>query len=162
VASSRPGPSSIAAAIGLALITLFVFFVLQDFGPESTARRFNSMGDRLVSYIPPTVHCKLSLLRDKEARELADISVNFPNDPRLQFLLDQVRDMAYSHASFEIVRLDYRNPSLAIAVVRYRPAGEQDSAYSIWIIELKDNAWRINPQKTYETFMQMRGQSDTF
>ena len=41
--SPRSRPTAYVAAISLALITLFVFYTLQNFGPESAVRRFNAL-----------------------------------------------------------------------------------------------------------------------
>jgi hypothetical protein len=146
---------SYASACGLAAVTLFVFFVLQDFGPESSARRFNSLGNKLTSYIPGTVRVRLDLLRKEEAIELNRITTNYPNDPALADLLEFVREQAYVHASFEIVRLDYKTPTLAIAVIRYVSANPNLTGYYVWILELKQGEWRINPKRTQDTFAEM-------
>ncbi|CAN5536895.1 hypothetical protein BH11ARM1_BH11ARM1_10170 [soil metagenome] len=152
---------SYAAAAVLAVITLAVFSVLQNFGPESTARRFNALGETL-QYIPMTAHYTPGKqVHEVDKLALTDLTVAGPEDPYLRLLLDlEVRPAGFSNAAFEIVRLDYKTTTQAIAVIKYTYPG-CNQQFFVWILELERGAWRINAKKTYDTVANMIAKGDT-
>jgi hypothetical protein len=159
VSASRARLLSYGSAALLSAIVLFVFFVLRGFGPESTIRELHLVGSRLNSYIPPTVKYNPELLRPREAALLRSITVLGPNDGAyLGPLMDRViREADYANARYQIVRLDYKTPSLAIVVERYDLPQDSKPSFFLWIVELKDGAWRLNAKRTLETFATLGG-----
>jgi hypothetical protein len=138
---------SFASAVALSLITLFVFLVFQNFGPESAVRRLHAVTYRIADYIPREEAFDLQLVKLSDLAELR--AVTLANDPQaLKGLIEILRISAYTRARYEIVRLDYQTPSLVVAVVQYNQPGAEEPQFFVWIVKLDGRTWKIDPAAT--------------
>lgn len=124
---------SIVAASTLALITLFVFYTLQDVGPESAIRRFH-----------------MAVLQGNRS-EIDALASQGANAPTTQWLESKVVNaIAVLHARYQVMHMDRSDTSVGAEVAYVLPNGSTMPMY--WIIE-KDRGrhqWRVNADRTYE------------
>ena len=143
--------SYLAAGV-LAVITLSVFYILRDFGPESTIREFHRAAEQICSYEPQSVPFRPAIVRLDQSLELVRI-VSPPDlaNEHLGFIIDSVRNEIYHGAQVDIVRVDYKSPSLAIVATQYSfPDGKL--GFGVWIVQLDHGHWRIDIERTYATW----------
>jgi hypothetical protein len=154
----KTGPWSYLSAAALASLTLFVFWALQNYGPESTVRRFHTVVSRICTYLPPDQPYDPRFLKPQDLAELAALTGNAQNTESLASLIDGItRPMIYAKTSYSIPLTDYKTNRQTLVVVMYRsPAGGQNSAVFVvgkpkrtWIIDSKWTALllrSLNPQ----------------
>ena len=120
-------PSVIAAAV-LAVMTLAVFYILQDYGPASAIRRFHA-----------------ALAKDDKAGEL--LVVDCPiGDPNLAFIINQIRPFVSRGIQPQVARMDRQPGSVRVAVV-YTAQNHERYAI-IWIVDKKGSLWKIDTKLT--------------
>jgi hypothetical protein len=120
--------SSYAAASVLAVITLGVFFRLQDYGPESAIRRFHN-----------------DVLND-DSSDLQRVTVQSIGDQRVRRLVSLVHNLLVDGRRYQLVGMD-RTPDQVRAAVIYRIPRREDRAI-VWVVERSDGGWRVNADKT--------------
>lgn len=118
------------AAAALAVITLSVFYVLQDYGPESAIRRFHHA------------------VQVGDANELARVTEQSLQDPSTSELARWVNQMSRLGAHYRLLRVD-REPSKVYAALEYvLPNGE--TYPTVWIVDRTERGgtWRVDAQST--------------
>lgn len=116
-------------SILLSLVTLFVFFTLRDYGPDSSVRKF---------------HLAAEDLNREEAAPLVYPDFNSSSTQELWSLVAGL--MANGRTNFEIAHYQRKANQAAIAV-RYRfPNGEQRTL--IWLVNRIEGKWRIDTRET--------------
>lgn len=131
IACVEPGGRRIwgyAAASVLATITLGVFYVLQDYGPESAIRRYHQ-----------------AILK-QDRLDLQRVSVQEIDSENSRLLAREVGGFL-AIGNYQLVRME-RTPGEVRAGVVYRPRGTQDVFPMIWIVEKKGGVWKVNVDKT--------------
>jgi len=157
----------------LALITLFVFYVLQNYGPESAVRRFHSIGLSALDDQDPRYPVQYAMLSRGAKRELGEITTGKSVVESTTFLLQAiVRPLELSRGSYRIARIDYQEPNQVTVAVLYelpvrqlfrdaegnqsmRELGNQ-TRVMVWIVNSGDDGqWRINSYQTEKVFHEM-------
>jgi hypothetical protein len=157
--ASPQTPWSVLSAAVLAVGTLYVFYALQDYGPESTVRRFQSVVNSIATYTPPEVQLssianaeqRLSYIAPRDLGQLERLMAQPAGAPSVGFLVDLTRPYAYAGARYEIVRVDYRRLDKCIVVAMYhvpevRVAGRRAPRQHamVYVVERKEHSWQIN------------------
>ena len=129
--------SRILTPLLLAALTLTVFAKLQDFGPESTLRRFHQAA---IRGDVPTI--------DATTAEGA-------NSPFVQALAQGIRSYAETGAPIQPLGM-MRGPGEAICEVAY---ADRQSGMSVhlWVLKLRGRTWKINAEATYLGWRQSPG-----
>lgn len=115
------------AAATLAVVTLAVFGVFQNYGPESAVRRFHHA------------------VANGDARELAQVIEGSANTSAVRDLSRFVDEaLRASGANYQIVTSD-RTPTQVDMLARYegRPP-------IVWVVVKDRDRWRIDPYLTYQ------------
>lgn len=130
VPAMKPPPPiySYLAGAGLAVLTLFIFFVFRDFGPQGVIRRFHE-----------------AAVSEQPAR-IAGLTVEPYSSGAALELVGLVRELRMRGARFEIAKVQ-RFPGLAAAAVEYRfPNGATWA--QVWFVQQEEARltvhWRIN------------------
>lgn len=119
------------AALLLSALTLSVFAVLQNYGPESAVRRFHEAAV------------------NRNAEQLRRVSVRDLQDMPTRYLTFRVDELIRSGTRIQI-RRTIREPRRVLVEVRYFfPGGGQTSLW--WHVERQPNGeWRVNARRTLE------------
>lgn len=128
VKSRRDQIVNYGAAAVLALITLGVFAVLQDYGPESAIRRFHA-----------------AVMQD-DPIELQSVTEQNVRTPAVRELAVQVRSFL-STGSYQLLRME-RSPAQVRAAVVYTSRTTHEQFPMIWIVEQRNHVWRVDANKT--------------
>lgn len=122
--------SSSLAALVVAAITLVVFFVLRDYGPESAIRRFH---EAAVSQDWPT-------LQQVTVEPIDDVGVK-----RLAF---GVIELERNGANYIISHME-REPNRVVADVHYTLSdGEQGT--TVWVVVKTHRIWKVSSNETFQ------------
>ncbi len=118
------------AALLLAVLTLSVFWVLQDVGPESAIRRFHQA------------------LARRDAGELQSVTLQPLQAPAPQALVSRTQTLLTQGARFRVLRMD-RTPNQVIAEVAY-VLPNKTGTVMLWVIRNSDRtaAWRVDATAT--------------
>ena len=120
---------SIVAAAALAAVTLFVFYTLQDIGPESAIRRFH---EAVITQNLPA---------------LQSVSVQSLDDPNTQKLATRVVEEIGHGARYQLLHMDRGRSEVGAEVAYIRPDGSVAPTY--WIVERHPGRqWRVNAMRT--------------
>ncbi len=110
---ARHGAKYAAAAL-LALVTLAVFYVLQDYGPESAIRRFHRAA------------------QNGDVRELQRVTAEPVTNPAVGEMYNWVRRMQRIGGRYRLARVE-RQPTRVYAALVYEiPNGEQYA--TVWVV----------------------------
>jgi hypothetical protein len=120
-------PSAVAAGV-LAVLTLAVFYVLQDYGPASAIRRFDAA------------------LLSNDAAGVQQVIDSPIGDPDLALIVDRLRPYLTQSSSPEVARIDRQQGRVRIAVVY--PLQNKDRFAMIWVVDKKGPLWKINTKLT--------------
>lgn len=123
--------SSLWTAGVLAFVVLFVFFVLQEYGPESAVRRFHRA------------------VQTKNWREVQLVTKQPFEEWAVQRLVADVASLTQSPGSHRLVRMDRSPGQVRAAVVYYHP--RRLPVVRIWIVERFREGWKIDADKTLTT-----------
>jgi HAMP domain-containing protein len=120
----------IGAALALAFVTLSVFYVLQDYGPESAIRRFH---------------------RAVQKGDLGDLQrvTEQPIDSKsVGDLYRWVQEMNRYGARYQLLRVERqpRSREVYAALVYVLPNGETYA--TVWVVEKQREAWRVDAART--------------
>lgn len=134
--SKRAGLS--ASAI-LATLTILIFVVLQNYGPESVVRRFHraAVADDLSS--------------------LAQTVLGDPTEAATVALKETVRGLAQSGYRYEFQRLE-RLDRRVFAYVSYHPPRPGPELIIRWVVDKPRRRWEINSNLSYRPVLPMPGQ----
>jgi hypothetical protein len=116
------------AAGVLALLTIAVFYSLQDYGPESAIRRFHAAivrGDR------------------EELQRVTEQKLDSQNVARLAV---QVQAFMQEGFRYQLLRMQ-RSPSQVRAAVVYT-APDHQVFPMIWVVEKTGRVWKVDADKT--------------
>lgn len=126
-ADRRPSYSYLAAGV-LALITLFVFWTLRDYGPQSTLRRFNQA------------------LFSQDAQALAQVIDEPINSPKVTRLVWALKTLGVADIP-RIARMDETQPNEVTAALYYHNVyGGVIGA--VFIVRKSGHAWHIDVEKS--------------
>lgn len=117
----------IASAV-LAAITLGVFYVVRDYGPESAIRRFQFA----------------VLSRDTNA--LGAVTLQPLNDPSVQHLVTSVEMLTQRGANYQILQMN-RGPDAVVAAVQYT-LSNGESAPTYWVVVKQNRTWKVDTLET--------------
>lgn len=124
----RMGAARIGAALVLSLVTLSVFYVLRDYGPESAIRRFHRA------------------VRIGDPNELARVTEQPIGSPPVQELVGWVNQMNLIGGRYQLLRVE-RQPREVYAALAYQgPNGE--SYATVWVVEKRGTSWKIDAART--------------
>jgi len=137
MAKAQIRPGSIVAAILLASLTLGVFAVQANSGPENTVRRFHD-----------------GVLRNNP-REVAAFLVQPIEDYAPQVLVRRVQSLAQLGASMDVTRI-VRQQNRAIVDVRYTLRNRQIITM-LWVTQLDHGVWKVNAADTLAIIEKMMG-----
>jgi hypothetical protein len=125
----RPSLWASGAAAALALVTVGVFYRLQDYGPESAIRRFHT-----------------DVMNHNRA-DLQRVTLQQIDTDRAVFLEQRiVQGFLGQGATYQLLRMD-RSPDQVRAAVVYRTKDGENWPF-IWVVEKTDRNWRVNVDKT--------------
>ncbi len=127
MAGSRAS-SNIIAAGSVAAIILAIFFRFQEYGPESTLRKFHEAAAR------------------GDEQELGRL-VDQTNPEVARALEIQVNEFLRAGARYQLVSMD-RSPGQVIANVRYVMPRRGYEIPMVWIVVQRGHVWRIDALKT--------------
>jgi hypothetical protein len=127
---------TITAAV-LASITLWSFWVLQNYGPDSSIRRFHEAAVKL------------------DRAELAAVTWGDPNSAAAIRLQQTVRAWLTGGATFRIARKQETRGVLTAAVIYSRPGAP--SMATVWVLRRQqgESGWRVDAPETL-MFLQRR------
>lgn len=121
------GASSYSAAFVLGALTVTVFYMLQNFGPESAIRRFHHGAGQ------------------GDFREMARVTLEDPSSPSFRFLANLVREHASRGAQVRLSHVE-RRAGRAFASVDYIMLNQY---YPMtWIVDRKQAGWFVNATET--------------
>jgi len=112
----------------LSLLTLSVFYVLQDYGPESAIRRFH---DAVVR---------------GDGIELQRVTAEDIRSPSVILLARDVKNFLVD-GTYQLSRMERSQNQVQAAVV-YRAKGSAELFPMIWIVEKRGSVWKVNADKT--------------
>jgi hypothetical protein len=132
----KPPVSAWVVSATLALVTLFVFGVLQDYGPEATIRRFHQAA------------------LEGNSREVAYLShrpsaIRGTGVTTSTVMAEAVRGLMGSDVRLQLYAVSRRS-NRAAAVVTYLNARRQMEVALIWIVVRSDGVWRIDTDATVQ------------
>jgi hypothetical protein len=123
----------ILASVLLGLLTLSVFFVLQDYGPESAIRTYNEA------------------VLNGDTAAMDQISTQGHDDPDAEWLRVYVNEFLRQGGRLRLDRMDRdmdRVPAIAIAEVEYvRPA--PPAMPWRFVVRKSDHVWKVDPRATH-------------
>ena len=126
------------AGAALTFLVLYVFYRLQDYGPESAVRRFHVDVQR------------------QDWRDLTRVTLEPLGSAEPQALMALVNQYVFRGASYKLLAMQ-RSPEQVRAVVEYSfPTG--DKLLFPWIIEKTGRSWRVNTRKTVTLLREMNRQ----
>jgi len=143
--NARPYSSaSIVPAAVLALLTLLVFYVLQDYGPESALRKFHEAALKGDSGSLDRVSVGGSA--DQVTREAAATVQYFLKDPP-----------SGGGGRYRLLRTDHRGRTVGAEAVYVFPSGQTKTIY--WIVVKQGNRWRVDALATARLMSMPESQS---
>ncbi len=128
---------STVPAIALALLTLTVFWVLRDYGPESAIRRFH---DAVLS---------------NDAQAVAQVTDDDFNDPSVQRLINNVIFLGQRGATYRILGMQRETRRVAAEVQYNLPDGK--AGRTIWIVVKPRRTWKVEASETGQYFRRTLG-----
>ncbi|MHB8637506.1 MAG: hypothetical protein ACYC96_13640 [Fimbriimonadaceae bacterium] len=127
----------VLASILLALLTISVFYVLQDYGPESAIRKYNEA------------------VQQGDVVALDQISAQPGETLDGQWLAAKVRDLLAAGGRLRLDTMD-RQPTTDLAGVEYVLPGQQPVPF-LFVVTKENHAWKVNPEATRKVFNQVTG-----
>ncbi|MBX3119911.1 MAG: hypothetical protein KF784_12665 [Fimbriimonadaceae bacterium] len=127
--NGKQSAASLPAAAVLTLLTLSVFYLLRDFGPESAVRKFH---------------------RAVLSRDFAKVQESIrpeTNQESLDFLARGVWNFARADGRFQIRSLQ-RNTNQVTAEVEYSFPDRSLVATTLWLVEKDQTGWKVNVNAT--------------
>jgi hypothetical protein len=124
----RMGAARIGAALALSFVTLSVFYVLQDYGPESAIRRFHRA------------------VRIGDSNDLARVTEQPIGSPPVQELIAWVNQMNFIGARYQLLRVE-RQPREVYAALAYVAPNNENYA-TVWVVEKRGTSWKIDAART--------------
>lgn len=126
--------ASIVASLALAAVTLAVFFVLQDYGPESTLRRFHEA------------------ILQRDAETVNDVTVGGLKDPPTEQEVSNIYGYLQRGARYRLLGTDHRGRWVGAEVQYIFPSGRTATYY--WVIVKRGPQWKVDAEAT-ERLMSM-------
>ncbi len=135
----------------LAAVTLFVFFVLQNYGPESAVRRFHAAVSRVK--VSPDGRYDMPY---SAAEELQRVTMQRIGTASVGYLVRFTSERFAAGGTFQIVRVERgtENSNQMLAAVVYRIPGYLPDA-AIWVVEqprdgegMRSSDWKVNADGT--------------
>lgn len=129
--------TSLVPAIALAALTLTVFWVLRDYGPESAIRRFHDA------------------VLNRDTNALAQVTDNDLNDISTQRLIKNVVLLGEGGATYRILGMQRETRRVAAEVQYNLPDGK--SGRTIWIVVKRNRVWKVEASETGQYFRKTLG-----
>ncbi len=127
--------SAIIAAVVLALGTVTVFWVLQDYGPQSAIRRFHLA------------------VAENNSVDMQQVVAQPVTSSDVQELIRGVVFLT-SNGPYQIARMDRQPREVAAAAVYSLPGGQRQVL--IWVVVKDHRLWRVDATRTLD-LLKMRG-----
>jgi hypothetical protein len=127
MAGSKVPPSAYLAAAALAVVTLFVFGTLQDYGPESAIRRF---------------HHAIATNNLDELQQVTEQPATSSNVRQIV----QTAAIVAQGVPYRIMKMDRSSNEVRAAVVYTLPYGRQ--AAVVFVVDKEGRSWKIDADKT--------------
>jgi hypothetical protein len=114
----------------LVFLTLYVFYRLQDYGPESAIRRFHAA------------------IKNRDPVDLQRVTKQPIDSSNTIKLIGMVQPWLAEGWSYKLLRMD-RSPFQVRAAVVYTPPKEEGYERPlIWVVEKSGRAWMVDVDKT--------------
>lgn len=127
----RPKPVySYLAAVVLALVTLFTFYVFRDFGPQSALRQFHIDAAR------------------GDYTDLRRLTLQ-PDDAATRNMVAFVQALVRQNASFEIVGMKRQGKAMLVFVEYRLPNGLAQGM--VWYVQQTSSDWRVDCYTTRQS-----------
>jgi hypothetical protein len=121
--------ASFLAAGALALVTLLVFFILQDYGPESSLRKFHEA------------------IVQKDAQALNEVTTAPLADEDTKLAVNVVSSMLVSgNARYRLLMTDHQKGWIGAEVQYIYPNGQSRTIY--WVVRKIGRDWKVDPTAT--------------
>lgn len=121
-------PTAIAAAASLAVVTLSIFALQQNYGPDSAVRRFELA------------------VREKNLQALQASTTDPIDSFQVGYLVDTIRQIQASGGSLRTVRTRREGRLASVQTSINLPGGR--SMDMVWIVVRQDGAWRVDARGT--------------
>lgn len=127
--SGKQSATNLVAASVLAVLTLSVFYLLREFGPESAVRKFHrAVLSRNYAQLNEVIHSE--------------------TDPvELDYLASRVWNFAATDGRFQIRSLQ-RSTDQVTAEVEYSFPNRALVVTTFWVITRESSAWKVNVNAT--------------
>ena len=126
--SGKAATASLIAALVLALLTGGVFWVLQDYGPESALRKFH----------------RASI--NHEWRDLGEVVMSGSYRQNVEVLANMVETYARLGARYQLQQVRRQNGKVLARVEYVFPNGRRDPVF--WVVDKAKDGWRVNVNET--------------
>lgn len=127
--SGKAATSSLIAAVVLAILTGGVFWVLQDYGPESALRKFHRAAI------------------NREWRELEGVVIPGSYRQNVELLASMVDTYARLGARYRLNSVKRGNGKVQALVEYVFPNGRRSDTV-FWIVDKAKDGWRVNVNET--------------
>lgn len=127
---------SLAAALAMAVLVGVVFFLLQDYGPESALRKFHQA---IVSH---------------DLAGLRRVVMAEANEDDLNRLAAMVEGLARSGARYRLRQVS-REDRRVVAMVEYVLPNRLMQPTFFWVIQKSGGRWRVDVESTMDLRRQM-------
>lgn len=144
MAAKAAAATSHVAALVLGAITLFVFYTLRDYGPESAVRRFH---DDLVT---------------GNTDDLRDVTYGGQLDsPAVSDLARVLKTLDRAGAGSQIADVDLSRTGVASVLVAYRT--RQKPFFVVWVVRLNSiHSWQVDANATIQALMTMIRRQESY
>ena len=145
--------ASLLPAVILGSLVIFTYSTLQNYGPQSTLRKFHNAIHNIVQSQSNNKGIPKSDWRDLGSTLEEPIGTpndpNDPSNPEAMIVFSRVYDQFQMGSTYSLGPMDRRIPrEVRIAMVYQR--GNQPQAPMVWVIEKPNGGreWKINAHKT--------------
>jgi hypothetical protein len=141
--------ASLLPAILLGTLVLFTYFTLQNYGPESTLRKFHSALikiDQAQSAGKRIPNADWNDLRSTLVEDLGDLEGT--GDAQAYSAVRKVNGLLLAGCKYSLAKMDRYPREVRIAVIYEKPM--QPPIHLVWIIDkpFGGREWKISAQKT--------------
>lgn len=121
--------ANLSAAALLGILTLGVFYVLQDYGPESSLRKFHRAAV------------------NRNLREISEVIAKGSNPESVRVLAKMVYDYAHAGARYQLLHVKRENKRV-VAEVAYVLPGRPVVFPVLWVVEKEPDGWKVDINET--------------
>jgi hypothetical protein len=143
--------AGILASSVLAAITLVVFYVLQDYGPESALRKYNEAVISLIQASSSSVSPEARQAAiNQDYQSLDRVSAQPHGDPYSQWLGNIVVNCLRRGGRLRLIALVGGTPTDLVAANAAYVLPDGTQAYVFFYISRQDHVWKVDARQTFE------------